>query len=49
MSNKKKFEKAASIIKSLPKVGPVKPSVEDQLYVSMMLVLWFNFRDIVWL
>ena len=28
------FEKAAEIIQSLPKDGPVKPSVSDQLTVS---------------
>jgi hypothetical protein len=27
------FNKAAEIIKSLPKDGPVKPSQEDQLFV----------------
>ncbi|PPQ68639.1 hypothetical protein CVT26_002923 [Gymnopilus dilepis] len=29
-----KFEKAVAIIQSLPKDGPVKPSQEDQLYVT---------------
>lgn len=28
------FQKAADIIKSLPEDGPVKPTQEDQLYVS---------------
>ena len=29
-----KFKKAAEIIQSLPKDGPIKPSQDDQLFVS---------------
>ena len=28
-----KFDKAVSIVQSLPKDGPIKPSQDDQLYV----------------
>lgn len=31
--SKAKFEKAAQIIQSLPKDGPIKPTTDDQLYV----------------
>ncbi|KAG6862508.1 hypothetical protein C0995_000056 [Termitomyces sp. Mi166 len=30
--SKAKFEKAAQIIQSLPKDGPIKPTTDDQLY-----------------
>jgi len=30
--SKGKFEKAVEIVQSLPKDGPIKPSLEDQLY-----------------
>jgi diazepam-binding inhibitor (GABA receptor modulating acyl-CoA-binding protein) len=35
-----KFNKAVAIIQGLPKDGPVKPSVEDQLYVCPLLRLF---------
>jgi hypothetical protein len=34
-----KFNKAVAIIQGLPKDGPVKPSVDDQLYVCPSLRL----------
>lgn len=30
-----KFKKAVEIVQNLPKDGPVKPTQEDQLYVSL--------------
>lgn len=36
------FNKAVAIIQGLPKDGPVKPSVEDQLYVCSLLRLVSN-------
>jgi hypothetical protein len=32
---KAKFDKAVAIVQSLPKDGPIKPSQDDQLYVSI--------------
>ena len=32
-----KFEKAVEIVQSLPKDGPIKPTQDDQLYVSSHL------------
>ena len=32
--SKAKFEKAVSIVGSLPKEGPIKPTQDEQLYVS---------------
>jgi len=40
-----KFDKAVTIIQSLPKDGPIKPSQDDQLYVRtpvFLLVAPFN-------
>jgi diazepam-binding inhibitor (GABA receptor modulating acyl-CoA-binding protein) len=34
MSIQAQFDKAVSIVKNLPKDGPVKPTQEDQLKVS---------------
>lgn len=33
-----KFERAVKIVQALPKDGPVKPSTEDKLYVSLVVV-----------
>ncbi|ELU40194.1 ACBP domain-containing protein [Rhizoctonia solani AG-1 IA] len=30
-----KFDKAASVVQSLPKDGPIKPTQDDQLKVSL--------------
>lgn len=32
-----KFDKAVAIVQALPKDGPIKPSQEDQLYVSPLI------------
>ena len=32
-----KFDKAVAIIQGLPKDGPIKPSQDDQLYVSLKI------------
>jgi len=37
-----KFNKAVAIIQGLPKDGPVKPSVDEQLYVCPLLRLLSN-------
>ena len=39
-----KFEKAVEIVQSLPKDGPIKPTQDDQLYVSSHLALQTLFR-----
>ena len=31
--SKAKFDKAVSIVQSLPKEGPIKPTQDEQLYV----------------
>lgn len=38
--SKAKFDKAVAIIGGLPKNGPIKPSQDDQLYVSFGYALW---------
>ena len=37
--SKSKFEKAVDIVQALPKDGPVKPSTEDRLYVSLTVLV----------
>ena len=32
------FKKAVEIVQNLPKDGPVKPTVDDQLFVSLDLI-----------
>lgn len=39
-----KFDKAVSIVQSLPKDGPIKPSQDDQLYVRLPLHLNWIWR-----
>jgi hypothetical protein len=41
MSNQAAFDKAVQIVKDLPADGPVKPSQDDQLAVSVLK----SFRD----
>jgi hypothetical protein len=40
-----KFDKAVAIIQGLPKDGPVKPSVDDQLYVCPPFRLFSNSKS----
>ena len=35
--SKAKFDKAVSIVQSLPKEGPIQPTQDEQLYVSGIL------------
>jgi len=35
-----KFNKAVEIISNLPKDGPVKPTIDDQLYVRTPFFSW---------
>ena len=46
--SKGKFEKAVEIVQSLPKDGPIKPSLDDQLYVRTP-VFSFTYIDPLWL
>lgn len=40
-----KFNKAVEIVQSLPKEGPVKPSQDDQLYVSINATISLTISD----
>lgn len=35
--SKAKFDKAVSIVQSMPKEGPIQPTQDEQLYVSGIL------------
>ena len=39
MSIQAKFDKAVAIVQGLPKDGPIKPTQDQQLIVSLSLVL----------